>query len=174
MRARLGFASGLGWFAAGTNAGAKPGATLARFSSSSRSGRCRIISTWVPLSMFTSAPRVKSDVSPAAARPAPIPAIPPATGCPAPNPPMEPTVPPVGMAILATSPAFRPLSPACSMVPSPSSLTVCFLAPGRLFTRPGICTTVPLGKMMAVKCMSSCALPLTRPARATRSTTPCT
>ena len=38
----------------------------------------------------------------------------------------------------------------------------------------GISTTVPLGKMMEVKCMSSWDLPLTCPARTTRSTTPCT
>jgi hypothetical protein len=64
----VGFSSGLGWLAAGTRAGAlarRP--TLARFSSSSRSGRCRIISTWVPLSILTSAPRVKSDTRPTAA-----------------------------------------------------------------------------------------------------------
>ena len=78
-------------------------------------------------------------------------------------PPIVPTPAPVGIAILAASPALRPLSPSCWIVPSPSSFTVCFFAPGRLSTMPGISTTDPFGKMIEVKCISSCALPFTRP-----------
>ncbi len=53
---------------AGTSAGAVPGGpTPARFSSSSCSGRCRTISTWVPVGISTSALRVNSETIPTVA-----------------------------------------------------------------------------------------------------------
>ena len=87
-------------------------------------------------------------------------------------PPITPPSAPIA-APLSTLPTSRPLFPACSTVPS-FPFTLGPSDPGKLLRTPGTSTTWPLGKIMVVKCRSSCARPLTRPGRTTRSTTPCT